>query len=284
MGATRCVGCSRVLSRSDAVAQLDGSSARLVVDVGGAAMVWRRWGDGPLVVLVHGASGSWTHWVRNIRPLAERYTVLVPDLPGFGESELPDVEHSADELARRLVEAGHRLTDASERWRLVGFSFGGIVATLAAARLGERVPRLVLIAAGGLGLAARVPEPPAAGRGGGPVAAERRSLARFMFADPSRIDRLAVQINRANVRRARFRSGRIPASRALLDALPSVSAGVVAIYGDRDPFSGADPQEPLRRLRRVRSDVQGHLLVDAAHWTPYELSDEVNGLISRALD
>jgi pimeloyl-ACP methyl ester carboxylesterase len=249
-------------------------------------MVWRRWGGGPPVVLVHGASGSWTHWVRNIRPLAERATVLVPDLPGFGDSDMPDMpdmEHSADELAERLAVAIDRLVGAAGRLRLVGFSFGGIVATLAATRLGDRVERLVLIGSGGLGLEARVPEPPAAEPGDSSDAAERRALSRFMFADPSRVDALAVEINRENVRRARFRSGRIPASCALLDALPSVSAGVVAIYADRDPFSGGDPHEPLRRLRSVRPDVGCHLLVGGGHWSPYEMSDDVNALIAAAL-
>ena len=243
------------LGATDSVEQLDASGTRVVVDVGGSAMVWRRWGGGPLVVLVHGASGSWTHWVRNIRPLAQRFTVLAPDLPGFGESDLPDLDDSADGLAAQLVEAVDRLAGPVERLALVGFSFGGIVATLAAARLGTRVGRLVLIGAGGLGLTARVPEAPPAEPGPaepGPKpepepeseseseddrrdAAEHRSLARFMFGDPSRIDGAAVAINRENVRRARFRQ--------------RVDPGVHRTARRAPPGDGGD----RRRLRRPGS-------------------------------
>jgi pimeloyl-ACP methyl ester carboxylesterase len=42
-------------------------------------------GAGP-TLLLHGGTGSWTHWVRNIEPLARQFSVVVPDLPGMGES------------------------------------------------------------------------------------------------------------------------------------------------------------------------------------------------------
>jgi alpha-beta hydrolase superfamily lysophospholipase len=55
-------------------------------------MIWHAWGpdNAPTFVLLHGGSGSWTHWIRNIEPLvAEGYRVLAVDLPGFGDSEAP---------------------------------------------------------------------------------------------------------------------------------------------------------------------------------------------------
>ncbi|KAB2902179.1 MAG: alpha/beta fold hydrolase, partial [Burkholderiaceae bacterium] len=65
-------------------------------DAGAAAgeIVWHVWGErrpgvAPLV-LFHGGSGSWTHWVRNIDTLvAEGRQLWVPDLPGFGDSAPP---------------------------------------------------------------------------------------------------------------------------------------------------------------------------------------------------
>ena len=59
-------------------------------------MVWHLWGqqgfDASLapLLLLHGGSGSWTHWLRNIDALvASGRRVLVPDLPGFGDSAAP---------------------------------------------------------------------------------------------------------------------------------------------------------------------------------------------------
>ena len=48
-------------------------------------MVWRVWGSGEPLVLFHGGSGSWTHWIRNIPELSRHYELWVPDIPGLGE-------------------------------------------------------------------------------------------------------------------------------------------------------------------------------------------------------
>ena len=80
-------------------------ATRTVTRVASGAMVWRAWGAGPPLVLLHGASGSWTHWIRNVLPLAERFRVLAPDMPGYGESDAPPEPHTADRLAD-LVTAG----------------------------------------------------------------------------------------------------------------------------------------------------------------------------------
>ncbi|HXA97799.1 MAG TPA: alpha/beta hydrolase, partial [Candidatus Dormibacteraeota bacterium] len=52
------------------VARIDSLATRTVAPVGDGSMVWRSWGAGPPLVLLHGASGSWTHWIRNVLPLA----------------------------------------------------------------------------------------------------------------------------------------------------------------------------------------------------------------------
>src|SRR4051812_13548319 len=107
-------------------------------------MAWRRWGAGPALALVHGASGSWTHWVRNIPALAERFTVLAPDLPGFGDSDDLPEPHTAERLADAVTAGLERLVPAPAEIRLAAFSFGTIVTGLVAGRLGERVAAVVL--------------------------------------------------------------------------------------------------------------------------------------------
>ena len=57
---------------------------RLTTPCGDGELVWHAWGDDgdqPLVLL-HGGSGSWTHWIRNVEAFAAAgRRVLVPDLP-----------------------------------------------------------------------------------------------------------------------------------------------------------------------------------------------------------
>ena len=75
---------------------LQAGAERLSTPCGDGELVWHRWGAhdsadrGAPVVLLHGGSGSWTHWVRNIAALAQAgHSVWVPDLPGFGDSSPP---------------------------------------------------------------------------------------------------------------------------------------------------------------------------------------------------
>ena len=48
------------------------TARKLETSCGDGAMVWRVWGAGEPLVLFHGGSGSWTHWIRNI-PELSRY-------------------------------------------------------------------------------------------------------------------------------------------------------------------------------------------------------------------
>jgi hypothetical protein len=72
------------------------TASRFETPCGAGTMVWHTWGQAtrrpelaPLVLL-HGGSGSWMHWLRNIPALAASGRwVLVPDLPGFGDSAAP---------------------------------------------------------------------------------------------------------------------------------------------------------------------------------------------------
>ena len=74
------------------LANIEAASQRLETPCGDGVIVWHSWGEGQPLLLLHGGSGSWTHWVRNVVPLRDAgYRLLVPDLPGFGDSSLlPD--------------------------------------------------------------------------------------------------------------------------------------------------------------------------------------------------
>ena len=124
-------------------------------------MLWREWGAGPPLVLLHGASGSWTHWLLNIAGLATRFTVLAPDMPGFGDSDLPAGPQTPDALAAVVSDGIDAVVPRPAPLDLAGFSFGGIIAGLVAARQGPRVRHLVLVGPNGMALP-RAPGPPLA--------------------------------------------------------------------------------------------------------------------------
>jgi pimeloyl-ACP methyl ester carboxylesterase len=115
----------------------------------GHRVSYRRAGWGPLIVLIHGITGSSETWEDVIEPLAERYTVVAPDLLGHGESAKPRGDYSLGAYAsglRDLLSAlGH------DRGTIVGHSLGGGVAMQMAYQFPDRCERLVLVSSGGLG-------------------------------------------------------------------------------------------------------------------------------------
>jgi pimeloyl-ACP methyl ester carboxylesterase len=115
----------------------------------GHTVSYRRAGWGPVIVLIHGVTGSSDTWLDVIEPLAEKYTVVAPDLLGHGESAKPRGDYSLGAYAsgvRDLLGAiGH------DRGTIVGHSLGGGVAMQMAYQFPERCERLVLVSSGGLG-------------------------------------------------------------------------------------------------------------------------------------
>ena len=110
-------------------------------------------GDDPPVVLIHGLGGQWRNWFENIPALAQERRVVAPDLPGFGNSEMPAEEISVSGYARVVAELCEHLGLGSVV--AVGNSMGGFVAAELAVAFPERVARLVLVDAAGMVPAAK---------------------------------------------------------------------------------------------------------------------------------
>jgi len=290
--ATRLVSASatrggREESTRAFVSTVDSTAARQTTPCGSGSMTWRLWGAGRSLVLLHGASGSWTHWIRNILPLSAHFRLLVPDMPGFGDSDMPPEPHTAETLAGVTASGLDVVAQRGDHLDLAGFSFGGIIGGLVAAILGRRVRTLALVGPGGLGLRA-APTPallrsdPAAGPGDLERVHEE-NLRRLMMANPARVDDLATFIQMENVRRARFKSGNIPESDILLRALPRIRARITGIWGARDAFVGGDVEERRRVLASVEPDLDFRVIDGAGHWVIYEEARRVSAALVEML-
>ncbi|RRV21230.1 alpha/beta fold hydrolase [Pseudomonas sp. o96-267] len=104
--------------------------------------------SGETLVLLHGFAADKDNWLRFSRHLTQDYRVIAPDLPGFGDSDLPpgsyDVGTQAERLADILDELG------VQQAHVLGNSMGGQIAALFAARHPERVRSLALFANAGI--------------------------------------------------------------------------------------------------------------------------------------
>ncbi len=109
----------------------------------------RRAGSGPVLLLVHGMASSSAVWTPALPALAERFTILAPDLLGHGQTGRPAGDYSLGAHASLLRDV--LLLCERERATLVGHSFGGGVALQFAYQFPEYCERLVLVGSGGLG-------------------------------------------------------------------------------------------------------------------------------------
>jgi pimeloyl-ACP methyl ester carboxylesterase len=115
----------------------------------GHRVSYRRAGNGPLLVLLHGIAGSSATWEDVIPRLSGCHTVIAPDLLGHGDSSKPRGDYSLGAYANLIRDLLGALGE--ERGTIVGHSLGGGIALQFAYQFPERCERLVLVSSGGLG-------------------------------------------------------------------------------------------------------------------------------------
>jgi len=207
-------------------------------------------------------------------------------MPGCGDSDVPPEPHTAEALADLVGSGLDLVLPAPTELDLAGFSFGGIIGGLVAARLGRRIRALVLLGAGGFGLPSVGMRPLLQVTPDMTPAEIKRvhgeNLRVLMIADSQKVDDLAVFLQMENVQRTRFKWGGIPASDVMLRALPAIRARITGIWAGRDAFT-ASRQERVEQYRQLLASVQPHLdfrvIADSGHWTTYEAAEQVNAIL-----
>ena len=256
---------------------------RVETRCGNGHMVWHVWGDGPALALLHGGYGSWTHWIRNVIPLSRSFTVAAPDLPGLGESATPPEPHTAEGLARIVVEGLELVFPELGGLHIAGFSFGGVLGGHVAAQLGDRVRAFTIVGSNGLGLVRqptalrRLPDNASEAEA---LAVARHNLAALMIADPAKIDELAVYIQAQNAPRGRVKSRRFSRAETLARALPLIKARIDGIWGERDATAYPHLDDRARTLRNVQPDARFEVIPGAGHWVQYEAAHKFNRLLA----
>ena len=240
-------------------------------------------GEGPLVVLVHGFTGSKENWLPLMRELRADHRIVAPDLPGWGESERrADGNYGPVAQAARLKDFLHALPRApgvdAKPALLVGHSMGGQIVGLLAARAPEAVGPLVLMDAAGVpfkanafGLAVLDGKNPFQVR----TRADVHRYLGIVFTDPPWLpwpaDRALAQ---RRIRDAAFeqrvldRIGRGPEALALADELQAIRSPVLLLWCRDDKVIDASAADVfaagLPQSRTVLLDGCGHMPMMAA--------------------
>ena len=255
---------------------------RLEVQTASGMQVWHVWNAsaGKPLVLLHGGSGSWNHWVRNVLPLSQSRAVWALDTPGLGDSELPIGAEDADDLSVPLAQGLIALFNEVPV-DIVGFSFGGLMAGFLAAQQSSLIKRMVLVGVPGLGLSNNIPN--MRGFRVGMTSEERMAIHRnnllaIMVNDENHIssDLLAMQDH--NVLRDRLRRRRIARSDVLLSLQNQWKCEVHGIWGEKDAlYEGS-----LHLLPELLSGCQlmnFDIIEGAGHWVQFEAADAFNHIL-----
>jgi pimeloyl-ACP methyl ester carboxylesterase len=120
------------------------------VRVGDMVLGCRLAGAGPAVLLLHGWPQTGHAWRHVVRLLSDRFTLVVPDLPGFGTSSKPPGGYDKLTVARSLVQLMGQL--GHDRYHVVGHDLGGQVAYPVAALAPDQVRSVTFVEAGIPGL------------------------------------------------------------------------------------------------------------------------------------
>ena len=241
-----------------------------------------RLGSAPVLWLIHGIGDSNRAWDAVLPLLADRYTVVAPDLLGHGESDKPRADYSVGGFANGVRDL--MVVLGVERATIIGHSLGGGVAQQFAYQYPERVERMVLVASGGLGTEVnpvfRLASIPGAGHAIAlssqavvrrPVLAGSRLLAKAGLLDPWDVEEVAHVWN--GLRDRATRSAFLRTLRAVVDyrgqAVSSrdrmylaTAIPTLMVWGARDPVL------PVNHARDVCDELPGvslHVVAGAGH-------------------
>lgn len=264
---------------------------RVVTLVHGVDVVWHTWGEPehPAVVLLHGGSGSWLHWVRNIAALRDAgWRVLVPDLPGFGDSALPSGCVDVDALPPYLHGGLQQLKSVGPV-QFVGFSFGGMTAGLWLQAYPQDAQAMVLVGAPGMGLQTAVRTPLRGWRHLPTPEAQavihKHNLLALMFEHEAALDDLALALHTANVHRDRMPRRRLSNTDILARALPDLYVPVSAIYGEHDALYRERLPEVQGAMQMLCRQWNHWVTVPGVgHWVQYEAAQAFNVALLQVLE
>ena len=271
-----------------------GKLSHSTTEINGVDYHYVESGSGPAVVLLHGWPVTWRHWVPIIPTLAERYTVIAPDLRGLGLSEKTEAGYDkrtvAEDIYALIRHLGH------ERAYVVGHDIGGMVAFALAHEHPEVVQKLVIldVPIPGLGIWEQsqrrlwhlgfhqVPDLPEALVSGN-VGTYLRYFFTFNVYDRNAISEVEIEeYVEAYSQPGALRAG-FAYYRALGEDLQAnevyartkLRMPVLALGGALTTRDGT-----LRQLQPIAEDVQGGVIERSGHWLATEQPGE---LVSRLL-
>ncbi len=267
-------------------------SKKIYISTDETTVCWRIWGKGQPIIFLHGGYGSWRHWIKQVTYLSKYYQILIPDMPGFGESSDLKSDHTPENISLNLYQTFRKLkiTDLNNI-NLVGFSFGGLISghlSYQFLKKGIELKNLILVGPGGTG-ARRGPMREMVRRTSKMsfeeiLKAHLENLKILMINNPKYIDLLSLYIQLKNTNDHRLKSRPISATNTLIKILEKQNIIPYLIFGEKDATVGPYLEERISIFRAACKDIRVHIEIDAGHWIMYEKPDNFNKLIKEIIN
>ena len=246
-----------------------------------------RSGHGPDLVLFHGGMGSWKHWIRNVGPLGERFTVHALDHPSYGDSAPVPRETTGPQYLDLVHALLGEAFPGGAPLRFAGFSFGAAIAANMACRLGPRVSHLAIISPGGFPTRKFGERPIKSYKEAGGDDRLFREICRHnllvnMLSDPASVSEETLDIQVECVRRTRFDSRKVSGGGTLLRDLAEVArrgGQIRLLWGERDDSAFRPASLLIGEIQAAVPGLDVHRISKAGHWSAYENAPEVNRLL-----
>ncbi|MEX0761447.1 MAG: alpha/beta fold hydrolase [Dehalococcoidia bacterium] len=264
------------------------------VEADGNRIHYLEYGEGPPLLLVHGGGAGCAVWYRQIAALSQSFRVIAPDNPLFGLSSQPALEMPIKQFTSEYLLA-FMDSIGIEKACFAGLSLGGFASISLAVDAPERVQKLVLIDAAGLGRDLpwpfRLASWPVVGRLA--VRPNKFLQDRFFAAaevvnpegpDADVFKQYAYEVTTAEghpeaLRRNLPSFANIGGQRYVFpdSDLRSLSVPTLIIWGEKDRFF---PVSHAKRAARLIPDSRLQVLPDTGHVSIWDSPDRVNELLA----
>jgi len=260
------------------------------VQVDGARTAYVEVGEGSPVILIQGggpgASGI-SNYRRNVDALSKNHRLIIPDLPGYGDSEdklgLREIYKDLGEfLIHFLDELGIEKADS------VGNSLGGMTTVGALLHSPHRINKAVLMGPGGF-KPVFTPMPTEGMRRMGvvnasdnPTTEQMRGVIELLVNDSSFIteELLAERVKAASTP-GRFRPFAHPFGELWREDLGSIKNKVLVMWGLQDRVC---PVDMAPGIIGAFPNADLHIFANCGHWVQWEKADEFNRIVADFLD
>ena len=274
------------------IEEFEKGSKKLFISTDDTTVCWRIWGKGQPIIFLHGGYGSWRHWIKQVTYLSKDYQILVPDMPGFGESSDLKSDHTPENISLNLYQTFMKLNIIDlDNINLVGFSFGGLISghlSYQFLKKGIELKNLILVGPGGTGarrgpmreMVRRTPKMSFEEI----LRAHFENLKILMINNPKNIDLLSLYIQLENTNNHRLKSRPISATNTLIKILEKQNIIPYLIFGEKDATVGPYLEERVSIFRAACKDIRIHVEISAGHWIMYEKPDNFNKLIKEIIN